>query len=644
MPRGVTPTRVRRRQSDAKWRASVAMCYNIMKNVIPNQKKLGRRKVSKALTLKETERHIVNLERKLRELIEERAPMCGKVIMIEKEDNCMVPATFDDIKQDFATKQHALFMCTTTGGKKRYNVPSDIEASLEQLSQQSCDLTAMNRKELEVSFPHLLQVMDTPRFKPQTSVSSESSGKLQSLLNTPLDDVSSRASNIHKTPAKKQGSLVSKVIICTSEKEEEASTKLVNNLKPSTMKACKQLPFTSKPQTSTKTKPVSLLSGRNYSQTSLQTFNPSTETCTNFSPNTPLQSSYLTSKLSTETSKQTYSSSTRTSIETCTQPSSQESSASSKASDQALATSLAAKSTQMSSHGSGGFTPVKLPYGLDNGDPMLTFSGTPAKSTIGSPLGYLSIPETPGSCFNGVDYFDLTDEEDVAGLLCTESIDSMDLDTTFSDKSPSDTAERKTQTIPDTRCETVRDNSKNTTVQTKVRRRLDRDYGSSNDQKVPTTDKSCLEFDGYLLFHKYNAALMDPGCSSSKKALTIADMWEKLEPEDRTRYARIASLDQSDDSNDLSADLLGIDLKPLHKEHTAGIGNIQEDTGSQEVPSLVLDLSDEMHRNFELQFIEGYEDLGVFYHSDVLKENLSRDSSEGFHDLEQETQVVPQMG
>jgi hypothetical protein len=49
MPRGVTTTRVRRRQSDAKWRASVAMCYNIMKNVIPNQKKLGRRKVSKVI-------------------------------------------------------------------------------------------------------------------------------------------------------------------------------------------------------------------------------------------------------------------------------------------------------------------------------------------------------------------------------------------------------------------------------------------------------------------------------------------------------------------------------------------------------------------------------------------------------------------
>ena len=52
MPRGVTPTRVRRRQSDAKWRASVAMCYNVMKHVIPHSKrysKASKRKLSKVI-------------------------------------------------------------------------------------------------------------------------------------------------------------------------------------------------------------------------------------------------------------------------------------------------------------------------------------------------------------------------------------------------------------------------------------------------------------------------------------------------------------------------------------------------------------------------------------------------------------------
>ena len=50
--------------------------------------------------------------------------------------------------------------------------------------------------------------------------------------------------------------------------------------------------------------------------------------------------------------------------------------------------------------------------------------------------------------------------------------------------------------------------------------------------------------------------------------------------------------------------------------------NVQDEGRSQEVPSLVLDLSEEIHRNYELQYIEGFEDLGVFYPNDVMKEVL----------------------
>lgn len=42
--------------------------------------------------------------------------------------------------------------------------------------------------------------------------------------------------------------------------------------------------------------------------------------------------------------------------------------------------------------------------------------------------------QTPGSCFSGAQYFELSDEEDVTSLLCTESIDSMDLDINFTDR------------------------------------------------------------------------------------------------------------------------------------------------------------------------------------------------------------------
>lgn len=47
MVKGSVPMRVRRRQSDAKWRASVAMCYDTLKSIIPNNEKLSKRKISK---------------------------------------------------------------------------------------------------------------------------------------------------------------------------------------------------------------------------------------------------------------------------------------------------------------------------------------------------------------------------------------------------------------------------------------------------------------------------------------------------------------------------------------------------------------------------------------------------------------------
>ena len=47
MPRGSVPMRVRRRQSDAKWRASVAICFDTLKQVIPNNEKMSKRKISK---------------------------------------------------------------------------------------------------------------------------------------------------------------------------------------------------------------------------------------------------------------------------------------------------------------------------------------------------------------------------------------------------------------------------------------------------------------------------------------------------------------------------------------------------------------------------------------------------------------------
>lgn len=51
--RGQAPIRTRRRQSDAKWRASVASCYETLKFVIPNKDALPKRKTSKVRTFVE---------------------------------------------------------------------------------------------------------------------------------------------------------------------------------------------------------------------------------------------------------------------------------------------------------------------------------------------------------------------------------------------------------------------------------------------------------------------------------------------------------------------------------------------------------------------------------------------------------------
>lgn len=41
------PMKLRRRQSDARWRANVASCYETLKNIIPINKLASRRQISK---------------------------------------------------------------------------------------------------------------------------------------------------------------------------------------------------------------------------------------------------------------------------------------------------------------------------------------------------------------------------------------------------------------------------------------------------------------------------------------------------------------------------------------------------------------------------------------------------------------------
>jgi len=44
-------------------------------------------------------------------------------------------------------------MTSTGSGRKRYNVPSDIELSLENLSQQACSVVAVELEDVQARFP-----------------------------------------------------------------------------------------------------------------------------------------------------------------------------------------------------------------------------------------------------------------------------------------------------------------------------------------------------------------------------------------------------------------------------------------------------------------------------------------------------------
>ncbi|XP_013401416.1 uncharacterized protein LOC106167240 isoform X2 [Lingula anatina] len=91
----------RRRRSDAKWRASIAGCYETLKQIvlIDNNGKEGRRmKITKAMILKEASKHMVFLEGLLQTLLKEKAKLVGN-----SEDLSM-----EKVKQQFIEHQAKL--------------------------------------------------------------------------------------------------------------------------------------------------------------------------------------------------------------------------------------------------------------------------------------------------------------------------------------------------------------------------------------------------------------------------------------------------------------------------------------------------------------------------------------------------------
>ncbi|XP_064605631.1 uncharacterized protein LOC135470549 isoform X2 [Liolophura sinensis] len=95
------PTKVRRRQSDAKWRASVQSCYESLKLIIPESRRSNKRKLSKAVILQEAECHILYLEDVLTTLLEEKEKQIDHGLILPSK---MSPSTFQEIKDEFVMK------------------------------------------------------------------------------------------------------------------------------------------------------------------------------------------------------------------------------------------------------------------------------------------------------------------------------------------------------------------------------------------------------------------------------------------------------------------------------------------------------------------------------------------------------------
>ncbi|PVD34028.1 hypothetical protein C0Q70_05290 [Pomacea canaliculata] len=145
--RGQAPIRTRRRQSDAKWRASVASCYETLKFVIPNKDALPKRKTSKALVLQETEKHIIELEKAISHILSIEAQEKGVGVLWRKGQH-WAPATLDDVRQDFSEKQRQIFN-QAVQGRRCYNLLHDIQDEILGVSARSSSLAYIRLQDNE---------------------------------------------------------------------------------------------------------------------------------------------------------------------------------------------------------------------------------------------------------------------------------------------------------------------------------------------------------------------------------------------------------------------------------------------------------------------------------------------------------------
>ncbi|XP_074660734.1 uncharacterized protein LOC141913169 [Tubulanus polymorphus] len=92
------PTKIKRRASDAKWRANIAHCYDSLKKIIPTPNDYPRKKIPKVLVLKECNQHLNFLEQTITFLLD----VCD-----QSKSDLQKCVTLDSLKDEFAcAEQH----------------------------------------------------------------------------------------------------------------------------------------------------------------------------------------------------------------------------------------------------------------------------------------------------------------------------------------------------------------------------------------------------------------------------------------------------------------------------------------------------------------------------------------------------------
>ncbi|XP_076114690.1 uncharacterized protein LOC143082740 [Mytilus galloprovincialis] len=546
MRRESLPMRVRRRQSDAKWRASVATCYETLKHVIPDCDKISKRKISKALILQETEKHINNLENVLSDILSDKARSRGKVVLYQTEQG-LVEANMADVQQDLVLKQQNMYL-HNFGQRKRSNIPSDIETGIINLRSTYCPLTVLpteclqqqvvpstpndepNNRQLEENRENIFIPGFNPIVKPTERVH---------LTHFPFEHLQTVPQQVSllKTPVKSK-SRTDHASSCVKNFEYHAPGEVTPNkaysyLSRTPKNSHKRQHYKTPGRISTKLKP---------------------ETCSRF---TPVKHP---GELDHGTPQQLPSVPT-------------------------------------------GFTPIKLPteFGTPSQFSDVPLGYTPIKMSVDSML-----PESPFTsiCMKSLspDSKERLDHEyawseqmGLTSLLCDETIDHMDLG------DEDDLAEKNSRTPQNSikpkekrhkiaekgkkfrslsssssggnSVQTSHSGGKGRNTEAKCRRQLEKCFTAEKDSLpvitgvFDNTDTNCLDFDGYFLFYQFVAGDKEETLKG-EMASEVSQMWKEMPEDTKDTFIAMAALEGSQsDSSHLSDDLIELDVKPFDKDN-----------------------------------------------------------------------------